>query len=170
MTQILLGSCTSSNSNNAELVYTTGRWVRYSLQNLKFPFMKSLWLPIAGLTPSGGCFRCSSNTLQTMDKSFTLSPAHQDLLQKPNHDLQVPDFTVAVVVGNMVIYGDEIYTLLHCYLGRFWDENVCWLCQLKNYLESWRDVYQDVCYNQVICLYRCLFSSYLANPFHKDCD
>ena len=54
-----------------------------------------------------------------MDKSFTLSPAHQDLLQKPNHDLQVPDFTVAVVIDNMVICGYQICTVLLCHLGWF---------------------------------------------------
>ena len=32
------------------------------------------------------------------------------------------------------------------------------------------NVYEDVRYKQVICLYWCLFSSYLVNPFHEDCD
>jgi hypothetical protein len=50
-----------------------------SLFNMHFNKLKSGWLLVG----------FSSNPLQSVEKSFTLSRADQDLLQKPNYDLQV---------------------------------------------------------------------------------
>ncbi len=60
-------------------VYGKSEVVVTSLFNMHFNKLKSGWLLVG----------FSSNPLQSVEKSFTLSRADQDLLQKPNYDLQV---------------------------------------------------------------------------------